>query len=157
LTASPHSGLVLEDPGTFLSLYFIRKQIICSFVRNVQILPTEFKKSVPDETTSLIQKHGAEFKQYDNLIKFILHFGGERISENHVKMLVNGKEKFPEVLKVLETARHYVHMKYYDWENDVRGNQIKEILLNKVGEGVVVRILFDDYASRGTPHNIVRN
>ena len=47
-------------------------------------------------------------------------------------------------------------MEYYDWENDVRGNQIKEILLKKASEGVVVRVLYDDYASRKIKNNIVK-
>ncbi len=68
---------------------------------------------------------------------------------------MNGEEKFPEVLKTLEAARHFIHMEYYDWENDTRGNQIKDILLRKVKEGLQVRVLYDDYASRKIRHNIV--
>ncbi len=47
-------------------------------------------------------------------------------------------------------------MEYYAWENDIRGNQIKDVLLRKVKEGVTVRVLYDDYASRKIKRNIVR-
>ena len=53
------------------------------------------------------------------------------------------------MLKTLETAKHFIHLEYYDWENDIRGNQIKEILLNKAQEGVKVRVLYDDYDVTG--------
>lgn len=121
-----------------------------------QELDKDFKKSITDETVHLMQKYENTLKQYKGLVEFIYHLGGERISENVLKLLVNGEEKFPEVLKTLESARHFIHMEYYDWENDVRGNQIKEILLKKVTEGVSVRVLYDDYASRAIRHNIVK-
>ena len=70
--------------------------------------------------------------------------------------MINGEEKFPEVLKTLETAREFIHMEYYDWENDTRGNEIKNVLLKKAQEGVSVRVLYDDYASRKIKKNIVR-
>ena len=56
----------------------------------------------------------------------------------------------------METAEHFIHMEYYNWENDIRGNQIKEVLCRKVKEGVMVRILYDAYASRKIKHNIVK-
>ena len=56
----------------------------------------------------------------------------------------------------LAQAQRFIHMEYYDWENDVRGNQIKEVLLKKAAEGVTVRVLYDDYASRKIKGNIVR-
>ena len=47
-------------------------------------------------------------------------------------------------------------MEYYSWENDIRGNQIKEILCRKTKEGVAVRVLYDAYASRKIKYNIVK-
>ncbi len=47
-------------------------------------------------------------------------------------------------------------MEYYAWENDIRGNQIKEILLEKAKQGVKVRIMYDAYASRKIKHTIVK-
>lgn len=119
-------------------------------------LDLEFKKEITDNTESLIRQHTQKLKQYAGLVEFIHGLGGERVTENRFKLLINGEEKFPDVLKTLEGARHFIHMEYYAWENDVRGNQIKEILLRKVKEGVKIRILYDDYASRGIRRNIVR-
>jgi cardiolipin synthase len=81
---------------------------------------------------------------------------GEILSENSFQLLINGENKFPEVLKTLEIAKHYIHMEYYEWANDTRGNQIKDVLIKKAKEGVKVRALYDDYASKGIKGNIVK-
>lgn len=87
---------------------------------------------------------------------FLSQISGEHLSENAFKLLVNGEEKFPEVLKALEAAKKFIQLEYYDWENDLRGNQIKSILLEKLREGVKVRVLYDDYASRKIRRNVIR-
>lgn len=115
-----------------------------------------YREIVPDDTKELLKKYAGTLSKYNNLIHFIHSLGGEKLSVNDYKLLINGEEKFPEVLKTLETAKHFIHMEYYDWENDTRGNQIKDVLLRKIKEGVKVRIMFDDYASRKMKHNIVK-
>ena len=115
-----------------------------------------FKKNVADQTNELLKSHAGSLKQYSELAQFIYNLGNENLSKNEYKLLVNGEEKFPEVLKILDTAKHFIHMEYYDWENDVRGNQIKEVLLKKIGQGVKVRIMYDAYASRKMKGNIVK-
>ena len=119
-------------------------------------LTEQFNKYVEDETDFLLKTNPDTFKQYDELVRFIHNLGGENLGKNEFKLLVNGEEKFPEVLKTLKTAKHFIHMEYYDWENDTRGNQIKEVLLKKIQEGVKVRVMYDDYASRKIKHNIVK-
>jgi len=119
-------------------------------------LASDFKKNVTDQTSALSKSHTKILKQYAELVKFIHNLGGENLSRNEYKLLVNGEEKFPEVLKTLDTAKHFIHMEYYDWENDIRGNQIKDVLLKKIGQGVKIRVMYDDYASRKMKGNIVK-
>jgi len=119
-------------------------------------LTEEYKKNVPDETRELLKTHAHSLSKYNDLVHFIYKLGDEKLSINDYKLLINGEEKFPEVLKTLETAKNFIHMEYYDWENDTRGNQIKDVLVKKIGEGVQVRVMYDDYASRKMKHNIVK-
>ncbi len=116
----------------------------------------EYKKNVPDHTKELVKAHATSLSKYDDLIHFLYYLGGEKLSINDFKLLINGEEKFPEVLKTLKTAKHFIHMEYYDWENDTRGNQIKDVLLERVTAGVKVRVMYDAYASRKMKHNIVK-
>lgn len=115
-----------------------------------------YKKEEYDETDKLIEKHKGELKQFDSLIKFQHNILGEILHKASFKLLINGEEKFPELLRTLEKAHSFIHMEYYAWENDIRGNQIKDVLIRKVKEGVTVRVLYDDYASRKIKHTIVK-
>ena len=125
-------------------------------VLNQRDLDREFQREVRDHTEGLIRSGQKEIGHFGPLVDFIREIGGEHLSRNNFRLLVNGEEKFPEVLRTLQGANDFVHLEYYDWENDTRGNQIKEVLLERMGEGVHVRVLYDDYASRGIRKNIVK-
>jgi len=66
---------------------------------------------------------------------------------NKVKLLLNGEEKFPELISCLENAKHHIHMEYYIYEQDEIGSSIIELLIKKAGEGVQVRFIYDDFGS----------
>ena len=48
---------------------------------------------------------------------------------NKVKLLLNGEEKFPELISCLEKAKHHIHMEYYIYEQDEIGCTIIELLI----------------------------
>ena len=66
---------------------------------------------------------------------------------NKVKLLLNGEEKFPEVLEAIRNAKHHIHIEYYIYEQDKIGEQIEELLVQKATEGVQVRFIYDDFGS----------
>src|SRR6185503_8933946 len=66
---------------------------------------------------------------------------------NSVKLLVNGEEKFPEVLEALRSAKHHIHIEYYIYEHDGIGEQIENMLIEKAKEGVQIRFIYDDFGS----------
>ena len=74
---------------------------------------------------------------------------------NHVTLLVNGENKFPDVIKSLKNAKHHIHIEYYIYDNDEIGNQVAKVLIEKAKEGVEVRFIYDDFGSRGIRKNIV--
>lgn len=66
---------------------------------------------------------------------------------NTVKILLNGEEKFPELLKAISEAKHHIHIEYYIFDVDDIGNRIMDALIQKAREGVKVRLIFDDFGS----------
>ena len=66
---------------------------------------------------------------------------------NKVKLLINGEEKFPEVLQAISDAKHHIHIEYYIYEQDEIGQQIEDLLIQKATEGVQVRFIYDDFGS----------
>lgn len=67
--------------------------------------------------------------------------------KNRVKLLVNGEEKFPELIETLRQAKHHIHLEYYIYEQDETGIAIIELLIQKAREGVEVRFIYDDFGS----------
>jgi len=109
-----------------------------------------------DNTMGLLESHHSEIAHFAPLVLFLNGIGKEPLGDGNFKLLNNGEEKFPEVLRSLDSAVHFIHMEYYAWENDTRGNQIKEVLLKKVKQGLHIRVLYDDYASKRIKRNIVK-
>jgi cardiolipin synthase len=66
---------------------------------------------------------------------------------NTVEILQNGKEKYPRLMEDLKAAQHSIHMEYYEWASDDFMNQVKDVLLERVKAGVMVRLLYDPIGS----------
>jgi cardiolipin synthase len=154
--------LVFMIPGVGILVYFslginYRHQRLNSKAAGAQgEMDTFYSANVLNETELLTQEGKDEIAHFLPMTHFLQGLSNAYLFKSDFKLLVNGEEKFPEVLKSLEQAQHFIHLEYYAWENDIRGNQIKDILLKKAQEGVKVRALYDDYASRKIRHNIVK-
>lgn len=76
-------------------------------------------------------------------------------SGNTVKILLNGENKFPEVISALQEAKHHIHIEYYIYEDDEIGTAIGDLLIKKAQEGVAVRFIYDDFGSRSIRRKFV--
>ena len=82
------------------------------------------------------------------------------LSGNETKLLINGEQKFPEVIKALKSAKHHIHLEYYIFSDDDVGKKILNILIEKSQNGVEIRILVDGAGSSdlGTiPNKLKKN
>ncbi|HMY83703.1 MAG TPA: cardiolipin synthase [Saprospiraceae bacterium] len=77
-------------------------------------------------------------------------------ANNEVKLLLNGENKFPEVIKALKEAKHHIHLEYYIYEDDEIGRQIEKILIDKARQGVAVRFIYDDFGSHSIGKNLAK-
>ncbi len=66
---------------------------------------------------------------------------------NRVKLLNNADAKFIDLLTCIDTARHSVHLEYFNFRNDSINKIMMTLLARKLKEGVEVRILFDDFGN----------
>ncbi len=154
--------LVFLLPVVGLLFYFsvginFRKRLPSSNIKRAfDKVTTDFHNQVKDISVECIKQGLPEIEPYIPLIHFINNSEKENLFPNAFHLLINGEEKFPDVLQALAGAKNHIHMEYYAWENDTRGNQVKEVLLKKAAEGVRVRVLYDAYASRSIRKNIVR-
>jgi len=77
-------------------------------------------------------------------------------ANNAVKLLINGENKFPEVLQALRDAKNHIHIEYYIYEDDEIGRAIEQTLIQKVKDGVTVRFIYDDFGSSSIRRKLVK-
>ncbi len=73
--------------------------------------------------------------------------GSPLTANNKVKLLINGEQKFPEMLQAIREARHHIHVEYYIYEYDKIGTALIDLLIEKAKGGVKVKMIYDDFGS----------
>ena len=66
---------------------------------------------------------------------------------NRVTLLPSGAEKFEDMFKAIEQARHYIYLEYFNFRSDSIGKALFTLLDKKVREGVKVRVIYDDFGN----------
>ena len=93
-------------------------------------------------------------QQNAELVSMVLKDLGSPLTRNNqVQLLVNGEEKFPEMLTAIRAAKHHIHLEYYIYEYDTIGKELIELLITKAKEGVEVKFIYDDFGSPGIKKN----
>jgi Phosphatidylserine/phosphatidylglycerophosphate/cardiolipin synthases and related enzymes len=64
-----------------------------------------------------------------------------------IDVYTNGKPKFDALIEDLSQAKHHIHLQYYIFNDDEIGHKIRSLLIDKVREGIAVRVLYDDVAN----------
>ncbi len=149
-------------PGIGMAIYFAvganyrKNKLYSKKILTDNTLLAEIREKIVHESEKAWETGETEVKTHKELARLLLHDNSPLTGNNEVKLLLNGEEKFPEVIAALEAAQHHVHMEYYIFENDGIGNQIKDILIKKAAEGVEVRFIYDDFGSRGIRKGFAR-
>lgn len=64
-----------------------------------------------------------------------------------MKLLVDGKEAFPELINLIQTAEKSIYINMFIWRNDDIGRRIATELVNAAGRGVKIIISKDRYGA----------
>lgn len=89
------------------------------------------------------------FGHYRKLVQFLESTGLNPLtSKNQIKILKNGEQKVPEILASIKKAKHHIHIEYYIIEDDHTGREFEKALVEKVKEGIIVRLIYDDFGCR---------
>ncbi len=65
-----------------------------------------------------------------------------------IELLSGGAQTFDDIFRAIREARDHVHLEYYIYEPDRIGTALRDLLIEKAKEGVVVRLLLDSLGSR---------
>ena len=133
-----------------------RNKLYSKKIVNDNKLLSEIRNQVVLESEKSWDTGEPEVKSHKKLARLLLNDNSPLSGNNDVKLLLNGENKFPEVIEALKAAQHHIHMEYYIFENDNIGNQVKDILIQKAQAGVQVRFIYDDFGSRSIRHSLVK-
>ncbi len=73
--------------------------------------------------------------------------GAPVTSNNEVRLLMTGRDKFVDLFEQIRNARHHIHLEYFNFRNDSIANTLFDLLAEKVAEGVEVRAMFDAFGN----------
>lgn len=136
--------------------YRNKKMYSKKLVANEEI-GVKIREKIYNYSKQTFAENDAEVRANKELAFMLVHDTYSPLTANNeVKLLINGENKFPEVLKALKEAKHHIHLEYYIYENDEIGRQIENILIDKARQGVTVRFIYDDFGSRSIRNNLVK-
>lgn len=63
---------------------------------------------------------------------------------NATEVFTDGYSMLQALMRDISGARHHIHLEFYIFENDAVGRLLRDLLFDKVRQGVEVRLLYDD-------------
>jgi cardiolipin synthase A/B len=100
----------------------------------------QFEKALVNTDTKIREK--------EKLIRLLLNNSSALLTTgNQLKILEGGKATFDAIFEAIRNAKHHIHIEYYIIVDDNIGNRLKDLLIEKSREGVIIRIIFDDVGS----------
>lgn len=106
----------------------------------------------------LVKEQLLQFKEIDfnkkknkryELAKLFLKVNQPPISnDNEVEFLVDGEEKFRQLIEDIKKAQHHIHICYYIFRGDKIGKAIVAALEERARNGVEVRVMYDAVGAR---------
>ena len=149
----PFIGIIIYF--TFGINYRSRKIYSKKLIENSELSDKLFKK-IHQYSKQTFNLGDATVKSNEELANMLLNDTLSPLtSDNSVKLLINGENKFPDVLQALKNAKDHIHIEYYIFEDDHIGREIEKILTEKVREGIKVRFIYDDFGSQGIRKTMV--
>lgn len=120
---------------TLTENYWIKSTIIPFFALFIGIinLQAEITSTIPHSDSTLIK---------------YLNENQIQISErNELELIKSGHDKFIDLFKEIERAKHHIHLEYFNFRNDSIANSLFDLLRKKAKEGVEVRAMFDAFGN----------
>ena len=71
---------------------------------------------------------------------------------NKVGIFTDGYSMLQSLMRDVLLARHHIHLEFYIFEDDAVGCLLRDLLIDKVKEGVEVRLLYDDVGCWNVPN-----
>lgn len=120
-------------------------------------LEKKFKDEVFRSSRQTFAQTGKEVQPYKELAYMLANNSLSALTPNNaVELLINGEEKFPQVIQAMQAAKNHIHIEYYIYEDDEIGRRLEQVMVEKAKEGVTVRFIYDDFGSSSIRNKLVK-
>ena len=130
--------------GLILYIFFGRS------IKNQHLISRRNKRRLLRRDSRLTDQRELKNFSQDNrqLSSMTKSLGGSGLyTANQVEVFSSGHEKFKRLKEDLRSARKYINLQYYIFEDDEIGTEIADILIEKASSGVEVRVIYDHIGS----------
>ena len=79
--------------------------------------------------------------------------GTPLVAGNQVTLFADGPSTYKAAGDAIKSARHYIHLESYIFEDDEVGNALVDALINKVKQGVAVAVMVDAVGTLAVPQS----
>ena len=142
ITTFPVMGLslyllfeILGDPGVGKRLRRVRE---------------DMKGAIPENADQVLAHLDEADKSAANQFRYLWNCTGWPVYENtRVDYYAEAKDAFEAMKTELEKAEKFIFMEYFIVEDESSFRELREILVRKAGQGVEVRLMYDDIGSVG--------
>ena len=132
---------------TFGVNYWHKRKYSKKSARDVAILD-QLQSGIAGYNDVIVPRNAATLQQNSELVSLLVRDLGSPLTKNNeVKLLVNGEQKFPEMMEAIRQAKQHIHIEYYIYEYDNTGSSLVDLLIEKATQGVEVRFIYDDFGS----------
>lgn len=92
--------------------------------------------------------------EYSRLIQFFQSTNQAFLFDgNKIDTYVDGYSKLQAFIGDLYKAKKHIHIQYYIFEDDPVGRLVRDVLIDKVNQGVEVRVIYDDVGCWHVPNS----
>lgn len=135
--------MLLPVFGVLLFLYTQSNIGHRALKKRVNDMVTDTKEQIPQPEDVM-----ARLREEDKGVAALAHYMHRSgchpvFADTSVVYFPQGEDKFEEMLKQLEKARHFIFMEYFIIDEGLMWGRILEILAKKAAQGVDVRLMYD--------------
>src|SRR5688572_24295682 len=159
---SPQSTLawlpvLLLLPGIGLFIYLLTGRTWRAFSHRGELVKVVGSSNMSARVRKVLQAQPEQLDQlsklghleYSRLATLLWNSGRSLLTfHNELEILQDASEKYPRLMGDIEGAKHFVHMLYYEWASDPFTEKLLALMIEKVNQGVEIRIIYDPAGSK---------
>ena len=135
--------MLLPVFGALLFLYTQSDVGHRALKKRMNQLISQTKETIP-QSEEVMDKLSEENGAVSSLARYIHRSGCYPVyDQTKITYFPMGENKFEEMLRQLEQAKHFIFMEYFIVDEGIMWGRILEILAKKASEGVDVRVMYD--------------